>query len=91
MLLSATISEVMSASLNERPVLVVLVEVEEEFDEESEDELPETEEFPDVVVFPDGLSVAFDAEEEFEGVVGSSEDEEFEANETMSFNSFQWY
>lgn len=79
MFLSATISEMMSASLNERPVLVVLVEVEEEFDEESEDELPETEEFPDVVVFPDGLSVAFDAEEEFEGVVGSSEDEEFEA------------
>ena len=91
MLLSATISEMMLASLTERPVMVLLVEVEEEFDEESEDELPETEEFPDVVVFPGGLSVVFDAEDEFEGVVASSEDVEFEANETMSLDSFQRY
>ena len=89
--MSATISEIMSASFNERPVLVVLVDVEEEFDEESEDELPETEEFPDVVVFPDGLSVVFELEEEFEGVVASSEDEEFEANETMSLDNSQRY
>ena len=69
--------------------MVLLVEVEEEFDEESEDELTETEEFPDRMVSRDELSVAFYSEEEFGRVVGSSEDEEFEANETMSFNSFQ--
>ena len=91
MLLSVNISEMMSASLIERPVMVMLVEVEEEFDEESEDELPEIEEFPDVVVFPDGLSVVFELEEEFEGVVASSEDEEFEANETMSLDNSQRY
>jgi hypothetical protein len=91
MFLSLTISEMMSASLTERPDMVLLVEVEEEFDEESEDELPETEEFPDVVVFPDGLSVVFELEEEFEGVVASSEHVEFEANEPMSLDSFQRY
>ena len=64
MLLSANISEMMATSLTEQPVMVLLVEVEEEFDEESEDEWTKTEEFPDVVVFPDGLSVVFELEEE---------------------------
>ena len=88
MLLSANISEMMPDSLTERPVMVMLGEVEEEFDGEYEDELTEIEELSDVVVFPNGLSVAFELEEEFDGVVGVSEDEEFEANVTMSFNSF---
>ena len=74
----------MPDSLTERPVMVMLGEVEEEFDGEYEDELTEIEELSDVVVFPNGLSVAFELEEEFGGVVGFSEDEEFQAKVCFS-------
>ena len=76
--MSANLSEMMYASLTDQPFMVMFVDVEDEFDEESENELTETEEFPDRMVSRDELSVAFYSEEEFGRVVGSSEDEKLE-------------